>query len=86
MSQVYEVRFTHQAIKDFDKLSPKLREKVKRLCREVLQKNPHEGKRLLGDLRGSYSLRISYQDRLVYSIKASQKIVFVERCKTHYGD
>ncbi len=86
MSPIYEVRFTRQAIKDFDRLSPKLREKVKKLCEEILQKNPQEGKRLLGELKGSYSLRISYQDRLIYSIHSSQKIVFVERCKTHYGD
>jgi mRNA-degrading endonuclease RelE of RelBE toxin-antitoxin system len=82
----YRVRFAQQAVKDFNKLTPKLRDKVKSLCENVLTQTPREGKRLLGDLKGSYSLRISYQDRLVYSIDEKSKTVFVERCKTHYGD
>ena len=82
----YQVRLTHQALKDLRKLTPKLREKIRQLCVEVLEKEPHSGKRLVGELKGSFSLRISYQDRLVYSIDRKKKIVFVERCRTHYGD
>ena len=82
----YQVEFTRQAIKDLKQLMPKLKQKVKRLCYEVLQSDPYEGKRLIGDLQGSYSLRISYQDRLVYSVDESKKTVYVERCRTHYGD
>ncbi len=86
MNQAFEVRFTRQAAKDFDKLAPKLRAKVKKLCHEILQNTPFEGKHLVGELQGSYSLRLSYQDRLVYSVDLSNRVVYVERCRTHYGD
>ena len=82
----YQIRFTRQALKDLEKLTPKLQEKVRQFCAEVLEKEPHSGKRLVGELKGSFSLRISYQDRLVYSIDQKNKIVYVERCRTHYGD
>lgn len=86
MSGIYAVRFTRQALKDFEKLPTRLKEKVKRFCGNILQKNPYEGKKLLGELKGSYSLRLSYKDRLVYSIAEREKIVYVERCRTHYGE
>lgn len=86
MKPRYEVRFTHQALKDLGKLTPKLKEKIRKFCLEILQNNPYEGKRLVGELRGSYSLRLSYQDRLVYSIAEREKVVYVERCRTHYGE
>lgn len=86
MTVRYRVQFARQALKDLDRLTPKLREKVRQLCLEVLHENPHEGKRLVGELQGSYSLRLSYKDRLVYSIDETTKTVFIERCRTHYGD
>lgn len=86
MTVPYEIRLTRQALKDLEKLTPKLREKVKNLCLAILRENPHEGKRLVGDLKESFSLRVSYQDRLVYSIDDQRRIVYVERCRTHYGD
>jgi len=84
--QKYEVRLTHQAIKDANQLSPKLRLKLEQIIKENLERNPYEGKKLIGELAGSYSLRLSYKDRVVYSIDVSRHIVYVERAKTHYGD
>jgi len=82
----YALRITRQAKKDIDTLSPRLKEKLKNILLEVLAVNPYEGKKLLGDLAGSYSYRLTYQDRIVYSINAKTKTVFIERARTHYGE
>ena len=47
---------------------------------------PYSGKPLVGDLEGFYSVRLSYKDRIVYSVDENARIVFVHRAKTHYGD
>jgi mRNA-degrading endonuclease RelE of RelBE toxin-antitoxin system len=49
----YEVRFTKEAVKDFHKLTPKLQEKLKEILQQSIAKDPHCGKRLVGDLAGS---------------------------------
>ncbi|MBI4366553.1 MAG: type II toxin-antitoxin system YoeB family toxin [Deltaproteobacteria bacterium] len=77
---------THQAMKDARLLTPKLRQKFERLITEVLEEEPYLGKRLVGELKGSYSLRLSYRDRLVYSVDERRKTVFIERARTHYGE
>jgi mRNA-degrading endonuclease RelE of RelBE toxin-antitoxin system len=82
----HELRFTREAQKDFRKLSPKLREKLRRILTEVVAVTPRDGKRLTGDLTGFYSLRLTYQDRIVYSIEDAERRVVVHRCRTHYGD
>ena len=82
----YEIRITHRAEKDIKKLSPKLKDKLYDVLTEVIAKNPFEGKKLLGDLEGSYSYRLTYQDRIVYSIDVKKRIVYIERARTHYGD
>jgi len=83
---IYEIRITRRAEKDIQTLTPKLREKLKDILIEVIAKSPFEGKKLLGDLEGSYSYRLSYQDRIVYSIDKEKRIVYLERARTHYGD
>jgi mRNA interferase RelE/StbE len=80
------VRFTSQAKKDVDRLTPKLKDKLREILLEVLTVDLYEGKRLLGDLRGSYSYRLSYKDRIVYSLDEKRRIIYIERAKTHYGD
>lgn len=82
----YEIFITHQARKDIERLNPKLRKKLKRVLEEIIAQDPYEGKKLIGDLFGSYSYRLTLKDRIVYSINASEKIVYIERAKTHYGD
>jgi mRNA interferase RelE/StbE len=81
----WEVRFTKQARKDVEKLSPKLRAKLRDILVEVLSKEPYAGKRLLGELEGSYSYRLTFQDRIVYSLDEKRRILYVERARTHYG-
>ena len=85
-SKGYEVRITHRAEKDIRKLSPKLKNKLYDILTEVVAKDPLQGKKLIGDLMGSYSYRLSYQDRIVYSIDKEKRIVYIERAATHYGD
>ena len=86
MSARWEIRLTKQARKDIDKLPPKLRKKLRDILSEVLAIDPYEGKRLLGDLAGSYSYRLTYQDRIVYSLDEKHRTIYIERARTHYGD
>ena len=82
----YEVRFLREARKDFDKLSPKLKLKLRQILVEVVARNPYAGKRLVGDLKGFYSVRLTLKDRIVYTIDENARTVFVHRARTHYGE
>ncbi len=83
--QKYEVRITKQAFKDIKELSPKMKEKLRSILIEVLTNTPYEGKKLIGDLAGNYSIRLNLHDRIVYGIDEDEKIVYIKRAKTHYG-
>ena len=80
-SVLYEIRITHRAEKDIRKLSPKLNDKLYDILTHVVAEDPYQGKKLLGDLKGSYSLRLTYQDRIVYSIDEDKKIDYLERAR-----
>jgi len=82
----YRIRLTRQAVKDVNKLSPKLQKKLKDILRNRLAVEPYSGKALVGDLKGYYSVRLSHKDRIVYSIHDEELIVLVVRTRTHYGD
>ena len=86
MSGNWEIRFTKQAKKDVDALSPKLKKKLYDILVNTIANDPHAGKRLMGDLAGSFSFRLTYKDRLVYSLDEKAKIIFIERARTHYGE
>ncbi|MFC1582994.1 type II toxin-antitoxin system RelE/ParE family toxin, partial [Planctomycetota bacterium] len=60
---IYEVEFTKEAFKDIQKLSPKLKKKAKDIITNQIIKEPELGKKLMGDLTGFYSVRLSYKDR-----------------------
>lgn len=82
----YVIRIAKQARKDIEKLDPRLKQKLRVILEEVIAVNPHEGKKLIGDLMGSYSYRLTFKDRIVYSINEVTKTVYVERARTHYGE
>lgn len=82
----YQIRFTKMAQKDVQRLTPKLREKLKDILRSRIAVNPHAGKPLIGELKGYYSVRLSHKDRIVYSIHEEKLVVLVIRARTHYGD
>ncbi len=86
MSAPWEIRFTKQAQKDVEHLPPKLKAKLRDILLEVFAHNPYEGKKLLGDLAGSYSYRLTYKDRILYSLNEERRIIYIERAKTHYGE
>ena len=83
---VYEVRFTKEAKKDVAKLTPKLKQKLKKVIENTIQINPYSGKKLMGDLAGFFSVRLSYKDRIIYTIDDRQKLIYIHRAKTHYGE
>lgn len=82
----YKLEFTEQAQKDISKLSPKLKSKLKSILRNKISVAPESGKALVGDLKGYFSVRLSFQDRIVYRIENDRCVVVVIRAKTHYGD
>jgi len=82
----YEIRVTQRAEKDIRKLTPKLKRKLYEILTEAIAQEPFQGKKLVGDLTGSYSYRLTYKDRIVYSIDTKQKVVYIERAATHYGE
>lgn len=81
----YKISFTAEAVKDTKKLTPQLKEKLKTILL-ALTHDPYLGKRLLGDLKGYYSLRLTHKDRIVYSLDEKSSTIFIHRTKTHYGD
>ncbi len=85
-SAAYEIQFTHRAEKDVKKLTPQLRRKLYEILTEIIAHDPLQGKKLVGDLAGSYSYRLTYKDRIVYSIDTRSRIIYLERAATHYGE
>ena len=84
----WRVVFTKQAQKDAKKLAAAgLRSRAERLV-DILRENPYQTpppfEKLVGDLAGAYSRRISIQHRLVYEILDKEKVVKVIRMWTHY--
>ncbi|MBI4235288.1 type II toxin-antitoxin system YoeB family toxin [Candidatus Peregrinibacteria bacterium] len=82
----YEIFFSKQALKDIKTLPPKLKAKLKMILLEVIGIDPYCGKRLVGELAGNYSYRLSLKDRIVYSVDKDAKHIYIKRAKTHYGD
>lgn len=83
---MYTILFTKQALKDTQKLSPKLKQKLQEILIEIISKEPHVGKKLIGELAGNYSYRLDIKNRIIYSINRKKKIIYIKRTKTHYGD
>ena len=84
----WEVVYTKQAQKDAEKISVAgLRSKVEPLL-AILRKDPFQTpprfEKLVGDLSGAYSRRITIQHRLVYQVLKTQRMVKVLRMWSHY--
>lgn len=84
----YRLVFTKAAQKDAKKLAAAgLRPKAQALL-DVLTANPYQTpppyEKLVGDLAGSYSRRITIQHRLVYQVLEDDGIVKVLRMWSHY--
>lgn len=81
----YAIRFTREAAKDVKRLTPRLRQKLREILLADLATAPYSGKRLIGDLDGFFSVRLSHKDRVVYSVDEKTRTIFVHRARTHYG-
>ena len=84
--QRYAIEFTKQAQKDINQLSLKLKNKLKDILRYKIAVAPQTGKPLVGNLKGYNSIRLSYQDRIVYRIENNRCVVVIVRAKSHYGE
>jgi Txe/YoeB family toxin of toxin-antitoxin system len=85
---MWRIVYTKQARKDAKKIGEAgLKPKAERLL-EILSKNPFQTpppfERLVGDLSGAYSRRITIQHRLVYQVLEGIRTVKVIRMWTHY--
>jgi Txe/YoeB family toxin of toxin-antitoxin system len=80
--------FTHQARKDAKKLSAGGLRPQAELLLDLLAEDPFctppRFEKLVGDLAGAYSRRISLQHRLVYQVLEEIHTVKVIRMWTHY--
>jgi Txe/YoeB family toxin of toxin-antitoxin system len=84
----WKLVYTKQAQKDAEKLvAAGLKPKAQALL-AILEQNPYQTpppfEKLVGDLSGACSRRISIQHRLVYQILDDDKIVKVLRMWTRY--
>lgn len=86
MKATYTVRFTKEAVKDIKKLTPQLKQKLHSILKNVIVANPHVGKKLIGDLTGFFSYRLSYKDRIIYIVDEQELIIFIHLTRTDYGD
>jgi Txe/YoeB family toxin of toxin-antitoxin system len=80
----FRVQITRRAQKDIATLTPKLKEKLREILVNRIAVNPFDGKKLVGDLKCCWSVRLTLKDRVVYSIDEENRIVNVLRARTHY--
>jgi toxin YoeB len=80
--------YTRQAQKDAKKLAASgLKNKAQDLLNVLEQdpfRNPPPFEKLVGDLAGAYSRRITIQHRIVYQVLEAERVVKVLRLWTHY--
>ena len=80
--------YSKYAVKDAKKLSAAgLKVKAQALLDVLVAdpfQNPPPYEKLVGDLKGSYSRRITIQHRLVYEVFRKEKTVRILRMWTHY--
>lgn len=84
----WRLLFTKQAQRDAKKLAAAgLRPKAQTLL-DLLADDPYQTpppfEKLVGDLSGAYSRRITIQHRLVYQVLDDEQVVKVLRIWTHY--
>lgn len=85
---MWEIVYSRQAVRDSKKVvEAELGNKVKKLILELENdpfQTPPPYEKLMGDLSGAYSRRITIHHRLVYQVFLKEKIVRILRMWTHY--
>ncbi|MDD2863754.1 MAG: Txe/YoeB family addiction module toxin [Methylococcales bacterium] len=84
----WQVILSRQATKDAKRISQaNLKPQAQKLL-TLLTENPYTTpppyEKLVGNLQGFYSRRISIQHRLIYRIIEAEKVVHILRMWTHY--
>ena len=79
----YRIEISKRAHKDIETLTPKLKKKLLEILVNRIAVNPYDGKRLVGELKGKWSVRLTLKDRIVYTIDEENNIVCVLRARTH---
>ena len=80
----FRVQITRRAQKDIDILTPKLKKKLREILINRIAVNPFDGKKLVGDLKGCWSVRLTLKERVIYSIDEENRNVNILRARTHY--
>ena len=84
----WEIVLSRQAAKDAKKIAQAglkaQAEKLLKILAENPYTNPPPYEKLVSNLQGFYSRRISIQHRLIYKIIESEKAVHILRMWTHY--
>ena len=85
---MWEIVYSRQAVRDSKKVvEAELGNKVKKLILEFENdpfQTPPPYEKLMGDLSGAYSRRITIHHRLVYQVFLEEKIVRILRMWTPY--
>ena len=82
----YQILFSKKAKKDIEQLTGQQKAKLQEILLQVIATTPYAGKQLKGQLTGLYSYRLTRKDRIVYEIIEDDKVVFVIRARSHYGE
>ena len=84
----YDLRLTKRALADLKLIQRSPYKKKVHDLLLLLQENPFANpppyEKLIGDLSGAYSRRITIQHRLVYAVDEEKKQIRVLRMWTHY--
>ena len=80
----YRIEITRRAQKDIETLTPKLKKKLRDILVNRIAITPYDGKKLVGDLNGKWSVRLTLKDRIVYSIDDNNSVIYILRARTHY--
>jgi len=80
----YRIEISRRAGKDIATLTPKLKQKLKGILANQIAVAPYGGKKLVGELAGYWSVRLTHRDRIVYRIDEGNGVVFILRARTHY--
>jgi len=85
----YKLKYTHQAEKDARLLERAGLDKIAVKLLVIIKKNPFQNppayEKLQGDLKGSYSRRISKQHRIVYDVLPNNENLTDENGKLYKG-
>jgi mRNA interferase RelE/StbE len=80
----FRLQITRRAQKDIETLTPKLRKRLREILVNRIAVNPFDGKKLVGDLKGWWSVRLTLKDRVVYSNDEEEHTVYILRARTHH--